>query len=92
MRWARVVVVVMVAASPTAWAENAASLLTVMMLVTGVGTVADRVATQRGSGVRDAITIVAGTAIIAAGAVIVITDFTAKKRSTRPLPHLTFPG
>ena len=32
----------MIAASPTASAENAASLLTVMMLVTGVGTVADR--------------------------------------------------
>jgi len=74
----------MVAASPTAWAENAASLLTVMMLVTGVGTVVDRVATLRGSGVRDAITIVAGTAIIAAGAGIVITDFTAKNEVHAP--------
>jgi|GEM_PF-5612020 len=84
MRWARVAAVVAIAARPTASAKNAASLLTATMLVTDVGTVADRVAMGFGSGAHDAITTVVGTTITVNGAVIEIKDFAAKTEYTPP--------
>ena len=82
MRWPRVGAVDTVAGSTKVSAGSVASLLTATMLVTDVGTVADRDAIPRGqpvtSGARDAIMIAAGTTITATGARIATTHFVAK--------------
>ena len=82
MLWPRDADVAAVVARVKVSVGSVASLLTATMLVTDVGTAADREEIHRGqtvtSDARDVITTAAGTTIIATGAGIATTDFAAK--------------